>query len=127
MNILNPSENYINYRCYIYGLSGSGLVAAQEKFYKKNLKLTPEISRYFNWMVEQRNNFSLPVERIEVREMDGKKHGKVESMMIYDIEYYIEGGIIKQKKLYIPAEKAPIKEIDLKRRASGERDPGEEG
>jgi hypothetical protein len=100
-NILKPPRNYVDYRCATHGLSGDELVTAQEKFYKKRHSDRPEICKFFNWMIESRNNLSLPVEKIEVREKDGKKHGRVIPLMIYDIEYFIEGGEIKQKKIYI--------------------------
>jgi hypothetical protein len=101
MNILKPPKNYIDYRCYVHGLSGQELVDAQAKFYKKHPEWRPEIINFFNWMIEQRNLGLLPVEKIEVRENDGKKHGRVVSAMIYDIEYWIENNKIKQRKVYI--------------------------
>jgi hypothetical protein len=78
-------------------------------------------------MIEQRNNFSLLVERIEVREADHKKHGNIISMMIYDIEYWIEGGEIKQRKIYVRLNSQIQEPLDLKMRSAGEREIGEEG
>lgn len=127
MEIFNPPQSYINYRCYVHGLSGSELSISQEKFYKKNSDQKTEICNCFNWLEIRRIEFSLPYENIEIRESDGKKHGYIMNMMIYDIEYWIETGRLKQRKIYIPIKKEPGKLIDLKRRASGEREIGEEG
>lgn len=104
MEILNPPKSYIDYRCYIHGLSGQELSSAQEKFYKKHSESKHEIIRFFNWMKDQRDIELLPIEQIEIRENDGKKHGKVLKMVIYDIDYWIEGGQLKQRKIYIPQE-----------------------
>ena len=101
MDILNPPKNYIDYRCYVHGLSGQELSSAQEKFYKKHSEYKGEIQRFFDWMENQRNIWALPYEKIEVREQDGKKHGRVVSGMIYDIEYWIENNQVKWRKIYI--------------------------
>ena len=126
-NIFNPPKVYIDYRSYVHGLSGTDLTNAQEKFYKKNAQHKTEICKFFNWMIEQRNNFSLLVERIEVREADHKKHGNIISMMIYDIEYWIEGGEIKQRKIYVRLNLQIQEPLDLKMRSAREREIGEEG
>jgi len=101
MEILNPPKSYIDYRCYVHELSGPELVNAQEKFYKKHPEWRSEIIRFFNFMIDQRNSGSLPIEKIEIRENDGKKHGRVVSAKIYDIEYWIENNEIKMRKIYI--------------------------
>ena len=127
MNLFEPPKSYIDYRCYIHRLSGSELSISQEKFFKKHSEQKTEICNFLNSLDEARQNSSLPIEKIEVRERDGKKHGYVMEMQIFDIEYWIEGGRIKQKKIYIPIRKEPGKLIDLKKRSAGEREPGEEG
>jgi len=101
MEILNPPKNYIDYRCYVHGLSGQELSSAQEKFYKKHPEWKAEIIRFFNWMMNQRNENLLPYEKIEVREQDCKKHGRVVEAMIFDIEYWIENNQIKLRKIYM--------------------------
>jgi hypothetical protein len=101
MNLLDPPKSYIDYRCYVHGLSGQELSSAQEKFYRKHSEYKGEIVRFCDWIKEQRENKLMLIEKIEVRENDGKKHGRVVSAMIYDIEYWIENNQIKQKKIYI--------------------------
>ena len=100
MNILNPPKNYIDYRCYIYELSGPELSTAQQKFYKKHSEFKGEILKCFKDLETMRYDKSLPIEKIEIRENDGLKHGRVVAMMIYDIEYLIESGKVKQRKIY---------------------------
>ena len=123
---------YIDYRCYTHDLSGLELISAQERFYKKNPEARAEICQFFNWIEQQRNNGSLPYERIEIREADGRKHGHVVRMMIYDIEYWVQGGDIKKRKIYIADQGQLSKGIerevkDGKMLAAGDREVGEEG
>ena len=128
MNNLKPPKSYVDYCCYVQGLSGQELINAQEKFYKKNSEHKTEICQFFNSLKTQRENMTLPIEKIEIFESDGKKHGMVMTMMIYDIEYWIEGGEIKKRKIYVPLENQYIQtKLDFKQRAAGEREPGEEG
>jgi len=101
MNILNPSKNYIDYRCAVHRKEGDDLEKAKKKFYK-TFNCEEEINQCFNRLYEQRNNMTLPIEKIEIREGDGKKHGNVIAMMIYDIEYWRENKEIKKRKIYIP-------------------------
>ena len=122
MNILNPPKSYVDYRCYIHGLSGLELSNSQEKFYKKNSEYRGEISRFFNYLDDARQTSSLPFEKIEIRGTDGKKRGKVVSAMIYDIEYWVEGGSIKQRKVYTANQGKFSGE-----RPATDREPGEEG
>jgi len=103
--VFDPPQSYIDYRCYVYGLSGPELAMAQHDFYKKKNDLRPEIIKFHNWLCDMREQCRLPVERIEVREADGKKHGRVESMMIFDIEYYLEGGRVMKRKVYVKWER----------------------
>ena len=125
MNILNPPKSYIDYRCYVHGLSGSELIAAQDRFYRKHDESRAEICTFFNQIIQARENRSLPVEKIEVREPDGKKYGNVVSMMIYDIEYWIENGRIRQSKIHMASQGYitslnPQKARDGKMAAAGE-------
>ena len=126
-SILDPLKVYIDFRAYVHGLSGAELMAAGEKFYRKNPEHKTEICQFFNWIETQRNNFSLPIEKVEVRGSDGKKHGVVRRMMIYDIEYWIQGGQIKSRKSYIPLDSEIQEPLDFKMRSAGEREIGEEG
>ena len=101
MDILNPPKSYIDYRCTTNGLSGEELTKSHDRFYKSRYKEKVEICSFFNWLLKKRQEWSLPFEKIEVHESDGKKRGKVVSMMIVDIEYWVENGEIKQRKIYM--------------------------
>ncbi len=101
MDILNPPRCYIDYCCYIHGLSGPELVAAQERFYKKNQDSKTEICQFINWLNSARQEWRLPFESREIYEGDKKKHGHVCRLMISEIEYWIEGEQIKQRKIYM--------------------------
>jgi len=109
MDILNPPKSYIEFRCAIHRLVDKEIDDAKVKFYKTFPNVKEEILNFFNWLYEARNKMSLPVEKIEIRESDGHKHGKVKTMMIYDIEYWREGGEIKQRKIYIPFEEVELR------------------
>ena len=126
-SILDPPKVYIDYRCYVYGLSGTELMSAEQHWFKTRERVKTEICQFFNWIETQRNNFSLPIEKVEVRGSDGKKHGVVRRMMIYDIEYWIQGGQIKSRKSYIPLDSEIQEPLDFKMRSAGEREIGEEG
>ena len=117
MDILNPPESYKKYRCAVRGLSGGELTLAQERFYKKDPESRAEICIFFDWLEEQRTNFSLPFERINV------KNGHSEKIMIFDIEYWIEGGKLKQKKIYLADQGQLSREdqpVDRKMAAAGD-------
>jgi hypothetical protein len=43
-----------------------------------------------------------PVEKIEIRESDNKKHGNSQWMLIADFDYWREDGSLKKRKIYIP-------------------------
>lgn len=126
MDVLNPPKSYIDYRCFIHELSGPALVNAQERFYRKQSELKGEICTFFNELIKGRENRLLPFERIEIREQDGKKHGQVNRMMIYDIEYWIENGRIRQRKIYVAEQgqlsRSEAQQIDHKARAAGEEE-----
>lgn len=109
MDILNPPKNYIDYRCAIHGKDGAEFEEARRKFYK-NFPCEEEIKKCFNWLRTARDNMNLPQEKIEVKESDSKKHGRIVLMMIYDIEYWREAGQVKQRKIYIPYRDASIKD-----------------
>ena len=125
MNILNPPQNYIDYKCAVHRLEGTEFEEAKRKFYKQN-HCEEEIHQCFNWLYNARNEFSLPIEKIEIREADGKKHGRIVPMMIFDIEYWMENGRIMNRKIYMgdqgefseSGEKSKI--VDHKMRAAGE-------
>ena len=95
MNVLDPPESYIRYRCATRSLSGQELTLAQERFYKKEFDSRAEISQLFDWLEQQRADVSLPYERIVV------KNGHSERLMIYDIEYWNQGGRIVKRKIYL--------------------------
>ena len=101
MNLLSPPKSYIDFRCYVHGLSGAELGPAQEKFYRKHPEFKGEIVSFCHWIDQQRAEWLLPIEKIEVRENDGKRHGRVVSAMIFDIEYWIENNSVKQRKIYM--------------------------
>lgn len=101
MDILNPPKCYVDYRCQVHGLEGSDLERARSRFYEKHPDTKGEISKFFNYLAEARQTWSLPFEKIEIRDSDNKKRGNVLRLMISDIEYWIEGGEIRQRKIYM--------------------------
>ena len=111
MNILNPPKNYIDFRCAVHGLDGREYDEAKAKFYKA-FNCKEEVVGFYNWLCEEKQKMSLPVEKIEVREDDHKKHGRVVPMMIYDIDYWREHGTIKQRKTYVIFERPKEKSIE---------------
>jgi len=111
MNILNPPKNYIDFRCAVHGLDGREYDEAKAKFYKA-FNCKEEVVGFYNWLCEEKQKMSLPVEKIEVREGDHKKHGRVVPMMIYDIDYWREHGTIKQRKTYVIFERPKEKSIE---------------
>lgn len=112
MNILSPPKNYIDFRCAIHGLEGREYDEAKAKFYKA-FNCKEEVISFYNWLCEARQKMSLPVEKIEVREGDHKKHGQVVPMMIYDIDYWREHGTVKQRKIYVMLERPAPEPEDL--------------
>ncbi len=102
MDILNPPEIYVKWRCHMHKVDCDDFEKERKKFYDKFPETQQEISNFCNWLYEARHKYSLPIEKIEVREEDGKKHGWIVPMMIYDIEYWLEAGNIKKRKAYIP-------------------------
>jgi len=111
MNILNPPKNYIDFRCAVHGLDGREYDEAKAKFYKA-FNCKEEVVGFYNWLCEEKQKMSLPVEKIEVREGDHKKYGRVVPMMIYDIDYWREHGTIKQRKTYVIFERPKEKSIE---------------
>jgi len=111
MNILNPPKNYIDFRCAVHGLDGREYDEAKAKFYKA-FNCKEEVVGFYNWLCEEKQKMSLPVEKIEVREDDHKKHGRVVPMMIYDIDYWREHRTIKQRKTYVIFERPKEKSIE---------------
>jgi hypothetical protein len=126
MNILNPPKSYVDYRCYTHDWEMEDdppkgeLEQVRSKFYKQFPGAKEEVKRFCSWLHDARHDETLPIEKIEVRESDYKKHGQVVSMMIFDIQYWRDEGRIKMRKIYVPLEKvlyqhippAPSKEIE---------------
>jgi hypothetical protein len=100
MDILNPPKNYIDFRCAVHGKEGLDLEEAKRKFYKA-FDCEEEIKNFCTRLQRARNEMLLPVEKVQTFEGDHKKHGNVESLMIFDIEYWREGGAIKHRKIYM--------------------------
>ena len=106
MDILNPPQSYINWRCATHNWERSSDSTPEEfkrirnKFYAEFPDTEDEIIRFCNWLINARNEGSLPIERFEIRESDGKLHGRVVSGMIYDIEYWRDKGQVKRRKIY---------------------------
>ncbi len=99
MDILTPGKNYIDFRCATHGKEGQEFEEAKRKFFKA-FPCEEEIKAFSDWLRKVRGNLTLPVERIEIREGDHLRHGNLESMMIWDIEYWREDGQIKRRKIY---------------------------
>jgi hypothetical protein len=101
-SILNPPKSYIDYRCITHEMNGPELESIQKKFFRDKNEMQKEVKTFFNWIIEQRNELKLPIERIRRRYPNGKEDLEAQYMMIYDIEYWLEGGRIMQKKIYLP-------------------------
>jgi hypothetical protein len=107
VDILNPPGSYIKWRCAIHewehnpSNTKEDFDQIKKKFYKEFPDSQTEVRNFCNAIIEARYELNLPVEKFEIREDDGKKHGRVVSGMIYDIEYWLERGVIKQRKTYM--------------------------
>jgi hypothetical protein len=114
--IPQPPDIYVKFRAITYGLDQEEYERVSAKFYKENSgkqdiikyrKLLEKIVMH-NFENSLNENYKIegegisPIEKIEVIEADGKKHGKVKWMMIYDIEYFYHKDKLMQRKLYIP-------------------------
>ena len=120
MEILNPPKSYIDYRCYTYGLSGPEVTSAQERFFRKNPDSKAEIGVFCEWLNKARNEGTLPIEQIVITK------GNATKMMIFDVEYWIQGGKVWKRKLYLAnqGQLTDLHEIpqrlDYKMQAAGE-------
>ncbi len=103
MNILTPPKNYILFRCAMHDCRPEEYLSKRNKFFNSNGGVE-EIKAFCNELQTARHNRTLPIESIEIREMDHRKHGKVVRMMIYDIDYFLRDGKILQTKWYQPEE-----------------------
>ena len=130
MDILNPPKSYINWRCTTHDWE-SARDSTPEKFnkirdafFKQFPDAEEEIRQFSKWLENARNERTLPYEKIEIRESNGKKHGHIVRIMIYDIQYWREGKQVRNKKIYmvnqgdLAVEEA--KKIDLKMRSAGD-------
>ncbi len=111
MNIIDPPDIYKQYRCALHGVPDDDIREAQRKFYRANPGARDKIIQFLEWIYRARHEGTLPVERIQIRESDGKKHGRISRMMIYDIEYFEQENQIRERKVYIPID--PIYENPL--------------
>ena len=111
MNIFDPPKVYVDFRCALHGIRDDDIGEAQRKFYRANPGAREKIIQFLNWLYNARHEWTLPVERIQIRELDGRKHGRVSRMMIYDIEYFEHENQIKERRIYIPID--PIYENPL--------------
>ena len=101
-SILNPPQNYIDFRCVTHGMNGPELEMTQKKFFRDKAEVQRDVKDFFNWIIEQRDAMKLPVERIRRKYPGGREDSETKDMMIYDIQYWLEGGRIKQRKIYMP-------------------------
>ena len=139
MDILNPPKSYIDWRCTIHDWENNPnntkeqFDSIRKKFYEKKEYegCENEILEFCRWLHKARNEMSLPIEGVAIRE-DGIKTRQICRMMIYDIYYWRKEGKLWWQKQYIPLE--PIQScprykgnVDLKSLASGEHEPGEDG
>ena len=132
--IPEPPESYVEFKCLIYGLDDEERQHALRGLYKKNPEWKREIAGYMIKLVNIRNhNMSWaemalaedhlrfqgpgipPVEKIEIRESDGKKHGNTQWMLIVDFDYWREDDALKRRKIYIPLH-PEVKKYDLLRK-----------
>ncbi len=103
MDILNPPQSYINWRCATHDWerdpdsSPDEFNRIRKAFYKEFPDTEEEIKQFCNWLVDARQSGGLPVEQIEVR----SSGGRATKAMIYDIEYWRERGHIKRRKVYM--------------------------
>jgi hypothetical protein len=119
--IPEPPESYIEFKCLIYGLDDEERQHALRGLYKKNPEWKREIGGYMIKLLNIKNhNVSWaemalaedhltfqgsgipPVEKIEIRQSDGKKHGQSQWMLIIDFDYWRQEGEPKRRKIYIP-------------------------
>lgn len=103
MNILNPPPLYVKFRSMTHNKEGADFRYWRGEFYKAHEEAENDIKAVFDYLHYARHACILPIEKVEVFEADGKKHGRVESMMVYDIEYWREGGRTRSRKVYVPA------------------------
>jgi hypothetical protein len=83
-------------------MNGPELESVQKKFFRDKNEMQKEVKTFFNWIIEQRNELKLPIERIRRRYPNGKEDLEAQDMMIYDIEYWLESGSIQKRKIYMP-------------------------
>ncbi len=126
-SILNPPKSYVEFRIATHEKTSTQLEQARLDFYGKHKDCKREIIEFINWLEEERQNRTLPVERILV-----PGTGKSIRMMIYDIEYWYEKGKLRQRKVYLPLERFPeipkeLWGVDLRRLALQGREPVEQG
>ncbi len=107
MKILNPPQSYIDFRCALYSWENKGDYQYKEefdsirsKFYKEFKDAEEEIKKFCNEIYEARINMDMPKEKFEIREDDGKKHGRIVEGMIYDIQYLRDKGKLLKRKIY---------------------------
>jgi hypothetical protein len=111
-----PPTTYIEFKALTYGLDQEEYEKIKRKFLKEHncKKEIEDYSRLFESIINYNYENSIspnynfigegitPIEKIELIEADGKKHGNVKWMMIYDIEYFYHKDKLIQRKLYIP-------------------------
>lgn len=120
IRIPDPPESYIEFKCLIQGLEEDERQYALKGLYKKNPEWKREIAAYMVRLYHIRNHNMAwaemalaedhvrfqgpgisPIEKIEIRESDRKKHGRSTWMLIVDFEYWREDGELKRRKIYI--------------------------
>lgn len=122
LRIPKPPRSYVDYMAYLYGIRGHDeLDIAVRAYYKKFPDDKSENCHYRSQLlrIAYENimravciwdpmdvNFSgegiTPLERIEVTGLDNLKHGRLIWMVVYDFEFWKQGGEVKARKLYIP-------------------------
>jgi hypothetical protein len=104
----------------IHGLDDEERKEAMKGFYKGRENWKKEIGDYISRLrkIAEHNISNLmrwndlsptgqglfPLEKIEVKEMDGKKHGKSVWMLLVDFDFYEERDKVRRQKIYIPLE-----------------------
>lgn len=107
MDILNPPKSYIDWRCstHDWEVDPNSTVeefeSIQKKFYKQFNGVRDEIETFCKELELARRSRSLPIEKIELREGDGKKRGNVVPAMIHDIQYWRVKRNLFKRKIYM--------------------------
>ena len=116
--IPKPPKSFIEMKVLIHGFDSEERSEAMRGFYKGREDWKKEIGNYISRLLFIRDHNCrnmmewndlpfegegfAPLEKIEVREMDNKKHGNSIWMILIGFDFYREDGKLKMQKIYIP-------------------------